>query len=114
MISENSVYNSISPLKPNVEAVVHAHGLLFKSPVSLKFILPSPPPTSTLTPPPNTTTFKKMPSASEIKAQLANARVECQREEEKIMRELEEVEKREEEEKQLAAEAKRAAAEAEK
>ena len=55
-----------------------------------------------------------MPSASEIKAQLANARAERQREEERIMKELEEAEKREEEEKRLAAEAKRAAEGAER
>ena len=35
-----------------------------------------------------------MPSASEIKAQLANARAERQREEERIMKELEEAERR--------------------
>ena len=40
-----------------------------------------------------------MPSTSEIKAQLANACAERQREEERIMKELEEAEKREEEEK---------------
>ena len=55
-----------------------------------------------------------MPSASEIKAQLANAHAERQREEERFMKELEVAEKREEEEKRLAAEAKRAAEEAER